>query len=135
MVKTFFLSIVLLGCLTLTACSNKDEGNDVTGTQGGNNSPNTPSNPQPANGSTNVNRFGINLRWDGGDPNSGDTVRYDVFAGVTSNPNTLLSDDQLATSYYIAVLESQRKYYWKIVSKDNHGVTTDGPVWSFTTGN
>ena len=25
-------------------------------------------------------------------------------------------------------------YYWKIISHDNHGATTQGPIWAFTTG-
>ena len=122
----FFLFIIIAGC-------NKDEGNDVTGTQGGNNNPNIPSNPNPPDGATNVDRFGIQLNWTGGDPNPQDTVFYDLFMG-SSSANTLVSDDQLATNYTITVLQSNTTFKWKIVSKDNHGLTTDGPEWTFTTG-
>jgi hypothetical protein len=127
------LLLVVFSLIFAVSGCNKDDGNDVTGTQGGNNNPNIPSNPSPTDGATNVNRFGINLSWTGGDPNTQDTVWYDVYAGVNS-ANTLLSDDQLATSYSITVLQANTTFKWKIVAKDNSGLTTDGPEWTFTTG-
>ncbi|MCX6671862.1 MAG: hypothetical protein NTX92_08090 [Euryarchaeota archaeon] len=47
--------------------------------------PNQPNNPTPSNGSTNV-PINTDLSWTGGDPDSGDTVTYDVYFGISSNP-------------------------------------------------
>ena len=96
-----------------------------------NNAPNTPSNPSPAD---NADNRGINvdLNWDGGDPDSGDTVTYDIYFG-TNNPPVDVESDYTTTSYDPGQLNYDTTYYWKITSEDNNGATTDGSVWSFNT--
>jgi hypothetical protein len=98
-----------------------------------NDPPNTPSNPNPANHTTSV---GINsdLSWIGGDPNSNDIVTYDIYFGTASSP-PFKKSGHTSTIYNPGVLSSNTKYYWKIVAKDNHGATTTGPIWDFTTVN
>ncbi|MBI5416922.1 hypothetical protein HZA55_03095 [Candidatus Poribacteria bacterium] len=44
---------------------------------------------------------------------------------VASNPST----------NYFDSLEVDNMYFWKVVVKDNHNNTTDGPTWNFYTGN
>lgn len=132
--KTITGFFVLLLLVMLLSSCNKDEGNDVTGTQsGGNHNPNTPSNPNPADGSTGVNRI-LTLSWSGSDPDPSDTVRYDVIVGVTNPPTNILVSGQLAETYTVGIVAANTKFYWKVVAKDNHGLFTDGPIWSFTTG-
>jgi hypothetical protein len=97
----------------------------------GNNPPNTPKNPSPANGATSID-LNIVLGWTGGDPDTGDTVTYDVYFGSTSTPPKLISN-QTGTSYQPAPLNANTTYYWKIISWDNHHASTTGPLWSFTT--
>jgi len=96
-----------------------------------NNPPNTPSNPTPSNHATGVSIY-ADLSWSGGDPDAGDTVTYDVYFGITSPP-PLVSNDQLADTYDPGTLSYNTKYYWKIVATDNHGSSSEGPVWDFTT--
>ena len=97
-----------------------------------NNPPYTPSNPSPANGSTGV-AIDTGLSWSGGDPDSGDTVTYDVFFGTTSPPPKLESN-QTGTSYDIpGLLQGNTTYYWRIIAWDTHGAFTVGPLWVFTT--
>jgi hypothetical protein len=93
--------------------------------------PNVPSNPDPANGATDVSINKI-LGWDGGDPNSGDTVKYDVYFG-TESPPPLVDEDIEQTEYDPDTMELATTYYWQIISEDSQGLTTDGPIWSFTT--
>jgi hypothetical protein len=38
-----------------------------------------------------------------------------------------------STSYNPGSLSYNTKYYWKIVAKDNHGASSTGPIWCFTT--
>jgi len=96
-----------------------------------NNPPNTPSNPSPSNHATTVS-INADLSWTGGDPNAGDTVTYDVYFGTSATP-PLVSNDQPGTTYDPGTLAYNTKYYWKIVATDNHGASTLGPVWDFTT--
>jgi len=97
-----------------------------------NNPPNTPSNASPANHATGVS-INADLSWTGGDPDAADTVTYDVYFDTSETP-PLVSDNQAGTSYDPGALAYNTKYYWKIVATDNHGASTTGPVWDFTTG-
>ena len=98
-----------------------------------NNPPHTPNTPSPPNGATGVSVTSY-LSWSGGDPDAGDTVTYDVyFEAGDSTPDILVSDDQSGTSYHPGTLSYSTHYYWKIISKDNHGAITSGSIWDFTT--
>jgi len=100
-------------------------------TDGGNNPPNTPSNPSPADHASGVS-VDTDLSWTGGDPDVGDTVTYDVYLDTT-DATTQVSDDQAASTYDPGTLNNNTKYYWKIVATDNQAASTTGPVWEFTT--
>jgi len=93
--------------------------------------PYVPSNPDPFDGETCVD-LDHNLSWIGGDPDPEDTVIYDVYFG-TSNPPPLVSSGQEDEEYDPGTLNLEETYYWQIVSLDNHGNSTTGPIWSFTT--
>lgn len=69
---------------------------------------------------------------DRGDPDSGDSVRYDVYFGMTLSP-PLVSESQPTASYDPGILEYETTYYWRIVSWDSHHAYTSGNLWSFTT--
>lgn len=103
----------------------------LSGSGGGNQPPNTPSYINPENHATDA-YLDDCLIWTGGDPDSGDTVTYDIYFGTTSPPPLLVSDFSL-TDYQLNTMEPITTYYWKIVAKDNHGATSTGPIWDFTT--
>jgi len=92
--------------------------------------PYAPSNPSPANGSTEVS-VNTDLSWSGGDPDSGDFVIYDVYCGI-SFPLTKLASNVSGQSYALEYLLYSTKYYWRIVAWDNHQASNASPVWSFT---
>ena len=96
-----------------------------------NSAPYVPSLPSPQDIDTNV-PLNTTLSWTDADPDSGDTVTYDVYFG-TANPPSIVSSDQSPLSFEPSALSYSTTYYWKIVATDNHGATTEGPVWSFTT--
>jgi hypothetical protein len=104
---------------------------DFTTTGGGNQNPNIPSNPNPGNHATDVDK-NADLSWTGGDPDVGDTVTYDVYFGTSSNP-PLVKSGHTTTTYDPGTMSVSTHYYWKIVAKDNRGGSTTGPVWDFTT--
>ena len=93
--------------------------------------PNTPSNPDPPDGATDISVEKL-LRWTGGDPNQGDVVVYDVYFG-TSSPPPKVADNIAMSTYDPGTMELGTTYYWQIVSEDSEGLTTDGPIWSFIT--
>jgi len=95
-----------------------------------NHAPNVPSAPNPANQSTGVS-LTTDLSWTGGDPD-GDPVTYDVFFGTGGAPPKVASN-QSSLTYDPGTLEYSTVYYWKIVAWDNHSVSSEGPVWHFTT--
>ncbi len=97
-----------------------------------NNPPYVPSNPIPPNGSTNVTTI-VYLCWTGGDPD-GDEVFYNVYFGNTSPPPGYLYNQSNNCTPVLYLLEFNTTYYWKIISIDEHGASTEGPIWSFTTG-
>ncbi|MEJ5310436.1 MAG: choice-of-anchor Q domain-containing protein [Anaerolineae bacterium] len=93
-----------------------------------NHAPNTPTNPTPANGATNVGTITV-LSWDGGDPD-GDPVTYTVAFGTSSPPPVV--DSVTVTDYNPGTLGYSLTYYWQITATDGLS-TTGGPLWSFTT--
>jgi len=93
--------------------------------------PNTPSNPFPANGSTNISAS-ADLNWTGGDPDN-DTVTYDVFFGTTSPPKKVAAN-HTGTMYDPGSMNYSTLYYWKIIAWDHQNTSTVGPQWKFTTG-
>ena len=104
----------------------------VIGAEGANQSPYKPSNPLPSDGASGVD-INADLSWTGGDPDAGDTVTYDVYFDNTG-ATTLVSNDQSATTYDPGTLSHNTTYYWKVVATDNHGASSKGSVWNFTTG-
>ncbi len=96
-----------------------------------NNPPDTPSVPSPADGATDQ-ATDVDLGWTGGDPDVGDTVTYDVYFG-DSSPPPLVASDQGGAPYDPGPLAGGTTYYWKIVARDNHGATAEGPEWDFAT--
>ncbi len=114
---------------------NKGEGYWVRASQAGllfvNQPPATPSSPTPANNAKDIS-ISLTLSWTCTDPEN-DPLTYDVYFGMDNPPSTKVSSEQSDTSLSQSGLDSSTIYYWKIVAKDNHGNTTIGWVWSFTT--
>ena len=98
-----------------------------------NDPPYMPNTPYPENNAEDI-EIETTITWQGGDPNPGDSVVYDVYFG-TEFPLEKVSDDQPQKSYDPGPLEFGKTYYWQIISMDNHGSSTEGPNWHFTTMN
>jgi len=89
-----------------------------------NQAPNQAININPIDGATNVQLI-ENLQWTGTDPN-GDSLTYEVYLNnilVYQGSNTLYNPN----------LEYETDYSWKVDTTDEHGLTTEGNVWTFRT--
>ena len=100
---------------------------------GENHPPYEPNTPYPANQAIRVAvKSGFALSWSGDDPDVLDTVAYDLYWGNDPASLTLIAQNIDANQYSMTGLVSGISYYWQIIAKDNHGLETGGPVWSFT---
>jgi uncharacterized protein (TIGR02145 family) len=96
-----------------------------------NDPPAEPSSPDPPDNATNQIIL-TQLSWTCTDPEN-DPLTYDVFFG-TVNPPVEVATGLTATTWDPGLLNHGTTHYWKIVAHDDHYNTTEGPVWSFTTG-
>jgi len=94
--------------------------------------PNVPSDPNPKDGETDV-EINTCISWISEDPD-GDSVTYDVYFGETNSPLKVSSNQSENTYCTDEFLNFDTIYYWMIVTWDEFGESSQGPVWSFTTG-
>ncbi len=99
---------------------------------GKNNPPDQPSNPIPQNGAQNTPRDEVTLSWNCSDPD-GDELRYDIFFGEDQENLDAIATSVEETYYVVKNLKPGTTYYWKVVARDDHGKSSESPVWSFKT--
>jgi hypothetical protein len=93
--------------------------------------PAAPSNPIPNDNQTNIS-VQTNLNWTCSDPDSNDTLTYDIYFGTIYSQEKIASN-QTTPSYDLPHLLYGKQYYWRIIAWDNHHTSTNGPLWTFTT--
>lgn len=71
----------------------------------------------------------VTLSWQTDDPD-GDVANYDVYLGTLLSPALVLSKSPSNT--YRTSVNSGSKYYWKIVSRDAYGYTSESDLFEFT---
>jgi hypothetical protein len=71
----------------------------------------------------------IQLSWSFSDIDTSDTHTFDVYLD-TKDGSTVYSSNYTATKRTVS-LNNPGTYYWKIVTKDNHGSTSDSGVSTF----
>ncbi|MGK4569390.1 hypothetical protein [Flavobacterium sp. 3HN19-14] len=73
----------------------------------------------------------VNFAWTGSDVDN-DIVSYDLYMDTTTNPTTKVGT---ATSAHLDAISvsGAATYYWKVVTKDGAGNTSDSPVFQFKT--
>jgi hypothetical protein len=98
----------------------------------GNRAPSAPSNPDPADGATDVSRSPV-LSWTCSDPDAGDSVVFDIYFATVNPPNILAASNRSVATYAPSSLDTNRTYYWRITATDSKGASSVGPVWRFTT--
>ncbi|BAU52454.1 hypothetical protein [Mucilaginibacter gotjawali] len=73
----------------------------------------------------------VNLKWTGSSVNPGTIVNYDVYFGTTAMPPVLKSAVTGSFINNVAVV-SKTTYYWKIITRDIQGNTSDSGIFQFT---
>ncbi|WP_197274016.1 carboxypeptidase regulatory-like domain-containing protein [Hymenobacter sp. DG25A] len=98
-----------------------------------NQGPNAPFNPSPAPGAVDQ-PVSLTLRWQGKDPDKGDSLRYDVllYEGNSTDRNILATSIR-DTFYTVNNLKYNTAYFWQITARDQDGLTARSEVWSFRT--
>jgi hypothetical protein len=71
----------------------------------------------------------VNLQWMGSDVD-GDIVSYDVYLGTTTTP-ALFKADVTGMSLNNVAVATGKSYYWKVVTKDTKGNTSDSELFRF----
>ncbi|MBU1937118.1 leucine-rich repeat domain-containing protein [bacterium] len=124
--KHFLIAIAGLGILFFTSCATDENPSEPIG----NRLPDSPSNPSPANGTTNLSRNYSTLSWTCDDAD-GDTLTYELRFGTTSNP-PVIATELVSTTYQLDRFDFGTTYCWKVVADDGNGHSSGSPVWSFT---
>lgn len=93
--------------------------------------PAVPTLVSPADGATNVSNLPI-LKWICSDPEGG-LLSFDLNLGTTTPPPLHSTGTSFAGGTIQVAVQVQSTYYWQIVVRDAQGLTTSGPIWSFTT--
>jgi hypothetical protein len=72
----------------------------------------------------------ITLDWNGSDTD-GDIVNYDVYLGASNSP-ALLQANVTASILNNVSVNSTTTYYWRIITRDSKGNTSDSGLYRFT---
>jgi hypothetical protein len=72
--------------------------------------------------------------WHSSDDVNLDTVSYDLYVDSNEQPEILVAENQLDTTYTLASSQSlslAKDYFWKVVAKDDRGGETSSEIFSF----
>lgn len=79
-----------------------------------------------------VNPTVATLNWNAQDVDVNDVLVYDVYFGIDNPPATKVASNITTKTLDVNILAA-KKYYWKVIVKDNKGGETIGQIWSFST--
>jgi hypothetical protein len=121
-------------------------------------SPYIPDDPNPANSSLGVGSENVKLCWSGGTPQSNELIKYaklmlfriepsdskvnykiyfgkieEFLSPVKEEYASIIKGKEMFCYPILYSLESNTTYYWKIITINDHGRTSEGPTWVFTT--
>ena len=94
--------------------------------------PHKPREPRPPNRSVGVAPDVVRLIWSGGDPD-GDHVSYRVLFGQGPSPSRELCTTTGQTLCTVRNLRPGTTYFWQVKAYDEHGASSSGDIWQFTT--
>jgi RHS repeat-associated protein len=112
---------------------------DCVSTPPTNSAPFVPRNPSPADNAVRIavteagHPIDVTLSWSGGDPNPWDAVVYDLYVGQLCDDLAPIAHSLTQTTFDVSGLAPGTTYCWQVVSRDDVGSETIGPIWKLTT--
>jgi len=73
----------------------------------------------------------VTLKWNGSDVEN-DIAGYDVYFGTANTPDTIFKPNHTSLELDVPIV-TNTVYYWKVVTKDMKGNTSDSGVYQFKT--
>jgi hypothetical protein len=73
----------------------------------------------------------ISLQWKGSDADN-DLLNYDIYLGTTTTP-VLIKSQHTSTTLTEVAVNSNTTYYWKVITRDAKGNTSDSGLFEFKT--
>lgn len=74
----------------------------------------------------------ISFQWKGSDADN-DLVNYDVYLGTSSSNVTVIKSQHTTTSLTDVSVNANTTYYWRVISRDGKGNTSDSGLYEFKT--
>ena len=87
---------------------------------------------QPLSGASVVSDINseIELEWSGADVDD-DLIGYEIYVDTVSPPQVLVASPAATVSSITVNIIPNTAYYWKVISKDAEGNTSDSGIYSF----
>ncbi len=96
-----------------------------------NDPPRVPKAVVPADSAVNV-ITPVTFRWQGGDPDGKDAIKYDLHFGPNRLFLSVLAKNVSDTIYaHPSLLSPNTIYFWRVVTTDPAGLQTQSPIWLF----
>jgi hypothetical protein len=74
----------------------------------------------------------ITLQWRGSDADN-DIINYDIYLGTSSTNLTLIKSQHISTTLGDVAVNANTTYYWKVITRDAKGNTSDSGLFEFRT--
>lgn len=74
----------------------------------------------------------LNLTWVGSDADN-DILNYDIYLGTSSTAPALIKSAQTGLTLADVPVNAGTTYYWKVITRDNKGNTSDSGIYVFYT--
>lgn len=74
----------------------------------------------------------INLQWRGSDADN-DIINYDIYLGTSSTNLTLIKSQHTTSTLADVAVNANTTYYWKVITRDSKGNTSDSGLFEFRT--
>ncbi len=135
--KTIIKKITFIAFALLSIQCSKDDNSPVIADpdppeQEVNLAPTEPVDPVPANNSGIEEFTNVELSWTSSDPNE-DKLTFDLYFGQNIAQLELIAEDISTSNFTLDLIDTGESFLWKVVAKDDKGLSTESKVFFFNT--